>query len=1000
MAQLVRLLNHSLESPMKRENFKSRTWSRSVLATAAGLCLATAVFAQQTAGSINGSASKGDVVSVEARLIGISRQIKLDADGSFQITQLPPGTYSVTRTRANGTKDTSTVVVSAGEGATVNFAASAQRIEIVGASIRTIDVRATESATTLSRAEIDRIPSVRDVTAITLLAPGAVFGDARIGQSTARAGNVPSLGGASPAENSYYVNGFNVTNILNGVFFSQIPFEAIGELSVKTGGYGAEFGRSLGGSVIVTTRRGTNDWQAGASVSYVPKSLRGSSVYPERNATTLEWELKKRPGGIDDMLYNVFGGGPVIKDKLFVFGLFQGSQYKSEVYGQASQSILKNNTPQYLVKVDWAVNGSNNFELTAFSDKSKDRTSQWFSTTPYDTPQANFIGDSTATTGGTNVIGKWTAIITDDFTLEAMYGSGKYSRSETAAGSDCPYAVDQRVSPTIRIPNSCWTTANIPEPTNGDTRKAMRLDAAWTIGINHLKFGLDSETITATDGSKRSGGLEYRLFRRNPGQRLTPDYVVPGTTGGPSVDYVRTRQFANGGAFKVQNSAWYVEDAIDVAKGVVLSLGIRNESFNNKNASGVDFIKVKNTWAPRMGVAWDVSGDSSLKLYSNAGRYYIPVMANTNVRLSGAETDIQTWYLYSGSNDARGVPGFNGGAVSTNVISNGVAPNPLSVVDGKIKPLFQDEFILGFQKAFADRWSFGMKGTYRTLKSGMDDICNDEGPGVWAAANGYTAAQAGRIGAAIGHCFLYNPGGDLTANIDVDGNGTLRQVVIPASALDMPKAQRTYKALELTAERAWDRKWSFKASYVLAYNKGNTEGYVKSDIGQDDAGISQDFDYPGLMVGAYGYLPNDRRHTLKASGSFAVTSDFRAGFSTLAQSGRPKNCFGVYDGTVDGVSALYGDASFYCDGEQRSRGYFGRLPWTMQLDLQGTYTPAAVKGLTLSMDILNVFNKRTVRAIDEQEDSGRNVAGSLYGQPLVNNLQRARAVRFYAKYEF
>ena len=52
------------------------------------------------------------------------------------------------------------------------------------------------------------------------------------------------------------------------------------------------------------------------------------------------------------------------------------------------------------------------------------------------------------------------------------------------------------------------------------------------------------------------------------------------------------------------------------------------------------------------------------------------------------------------------------------------------------------------------------------------------------------------------------------------------------------------------------------------------------------------------------------------------------------------------------------------------------------------------------MDVLNVLNKRTVRAIDEQEDSGRNVDGSLYGQPNVNSLQPARTVRFYAKYEF
>ena len=48
---------------------------------------------------------------------------------------------------------------------------------------------------------------------------------------------------------------------------------------------------------------------------------------------------------------------------------------------------------------------------------------------------------------------------------------------------------------------------------------------------------------------------------------------------------------------------------------------------------------------------------------------------------------------------------------------------------------------------------------------------------------------------------------------------------------------------------------------------GNTEGGVKSDIGQDDTNVTQDFDYKELAVDSYGYLPNDRRHSLKLFGS-------------------------------------------------------------------------------------------------------------------------------------
>ena len=78
----------------------------------------------------------------------------------------------------------------------------------------------------------------------------------------------------------------------------------------------------------------------------------------------------------------------------------------------------------------------------------------------------------------------------------------------------------------------------------------------------------------------------------------------------------------------------------------------------------------------------------------------------------------------------------------------------------------------------------------------------------------------------------YNPGKALTANIDINGDGQLKEIVIPADALHMPAAKRTYKAVELTFERAWDKRWSLQGSYVLSYSKGNAEGYVKSDIGQ------------------------------------------------------------------------------------------------------------------------------------------------------------------------
>ncbi len=90
----------------------------------------------------------------------------------------------------------------------------------------------------------------RDINAIAILAPGVVRGDPDLG-----GGSLPSFAGASVAENGYYINGFDVTNIRNFLSYSNLPFEAIGAQQVKSGGYGAEYGRSLGGVISIVTKR-------------------------------------------------------------------------------------------------------------------------------------------------------------------------------------------------------------------------------------------------------------------------------------------------------------------------------------------------------------------------------------------------------------------------------------------------------------------------------------------------------------------------------------------------------------------------------------------------------------------------------------------------------------------------------------------------------------------------------------------------------------------------
>lgn len=569
-----------------------KTVVASAIALVTGLMLAGGTaYAQQSSGSISVRASKGAVIVIENKQIGITRQVKADADGAVQVSQLPSGSYVVTMKTPDGKTESTVVNVLAGEGSVASFA-SLQTVVVTGRAIRALDVKSTESAQTLTKATIDRIPVVRDVTAVTLLAPGAVSGDARIGQTGSRSGNVPSLGGASPAENAYYINGFNVTNIVNGVAFNQVPYEGVAEQQVKTGGYGAEFGRSLGGVISVNTKRGTNEWHGGANIKYNSSSLQGSAVRPVRDPVTAEWSLVNKPGGVDNTSVNVWGGGPIIKDKLFVFGLIQGANVETSNYFANTQEQITNTTPQYLVKLDWNLTDQHRLELTAFSDKSKDVTETWISPVPYETDRGVYKGLSTETAGGENVIAKWTSWINDDLSISALAGQGTYDRSSELFGAECDDVIDLRTS--VRKDYGCFTNAgrNITDPNAKDKRTAYRLDADWTLGKHKIKAGLDYEMFDVVDGTRTAGDGRYILRTRKTGQKLSNGYVMPN-----DAEIVEFRHFENGGAFKTINSAWYIEDNIQITDRLLASVGLRNESFTNKNAAGEPFIKVENTWA-------------------------------------------------------------------------------------------------------------------------------------------------------------------------------------------------------------------------------------------------------------------------------------------------------------------------------------------------------------------------------------------------------------------
>ena len=303
-----------------------------------------------------------------------------------------------------------------------------------------------------------------------------------------------------------------------------------------------------------------------------------------------------------------------------------------------------------------------------------------------------------------------------------------------------------------------------------------------------------------------------------------------------------------------------------------------------------------------------------------------------------------------------------------------------------------------------------MRGIWRNLKAAIDDTCDYTAIVEQAEAEGLVPVipNPGFPG-----CRMFNPGQDGVFVTDVEGDGTLRTYVVPAARLS-PPAKRSYTALEYFFEGAWDR-FFLQGSYTFAKGKGNTEGGVKSDIGQANTNVTQDFDYLELTVDSYGYLPNDRRHSLKLFGNYEFTDEWSVGANVLVQSGRPINCFGVLYpyhggyhpygssfmrcGTSTAGQATDASGNFVGPVQAFPRGTAGRLPWTNQLDFNVAYAPEWLEGLQFKVDVFNVFNSREIVSVVEvAEDPSTGAPVNTYLLPSA--FQTPRYLRFMVQYDF
>jgi hypothetical protein len=991
----------------------TRNLRKSVLSMAMGLCLASLaaapVFAQSATGAVAGRASAGDQVVLVNNATGASRAVTVAADGTYRLSQLPVGDYSLQVKRAGQDVGQALAVnVALGGTTTVNLGnegnlTNLDAVQVVGSRvINRVDVYSTETATNVNREEIARMPVDQNLTSVALLAPGVITGNSSFGGM--------SFGGSSVAENSVFINGLNVTDFYRRQSFSAAPFAFFQEFQVKTGGYSVEFGRSTGGVINAVTRSGSNEFKAGMEMTFEPSSWRAPADDHQFDGIDGDGKpasatYRSNHDRSSFLKANVWASGPLVKDKLFIFAMYEQRQGSSRYTNSAGTtwSDSKSDNGFWGTKLDWNITDDHHLELLAFSDEGDTGTDAYGYNYATSTVGA-FTGSSTSEGGGKNGSLTYTGHFGQNFTAKAMYGVNRssslvYSPADTQCSQvliDSSYnaAYSAMGKPAV----SCHPSSSASVVRHFDERKVARLDFEWALGDHLLRFGMDREEMVTDRTTRYPGttGMRYTVFGATPGAVLDNGAVVPAGVNA----IVMGRRRVDGGVFETTANAYYLEDIWNLTPNFVLNLGVRVDSFDNKTAAGSSFIKIDNLVSPRLGFSWDMKGDGATKLFGNLGRYYLPVTNIINYNFAGGLIDERTFYALGGWSAATNP--VTGSGYMSPILGNQIGAVDdsynLSVadlrqsVDRDLDAVYQDEAILGFQQMINQAWSWGVNATYRRMPNAMDDI----------RVNALCGVRHGTLWP------IANPGDELTlwgtkamgcaqdgwVTIDTSKEGYMTSGSNKIMGYSQPR--RTYKALEFQIDRAWDDKWAFNASYLWSKSEGNHEGPVNSDTNYGDTGMVQHWDHPANNE-RYGDLFNDHRHQIKLRGAYKLNEMWSFGATFSALSGGPITAFGVAWpddslGAGSFVTEGSGGGSGWlcvqnCDKawnqrvfEYSPRGAFGRMPWIYNLGANVTWTlPVPGVDLKVRLSVFNLLNEQEVINVRARYEKGPGVKRALFG---------------------